>query len=137
MKELTTIEDSGELLASILNGSFEVGMLEMGKEKNSFPVPDGFTAIGEFECDPVAIKKETNEVVVLDHEVLGRVMTKAASSIKEFIEALSLIYDYFESDDLDDEDEEDEEEMKRVAEAASLKAGGKDYQSLWHMFFGV
>jgi len=81
MKELKALIDYTRILERISKSDLEVASVELGKRECSLPVPEGFIELGEQESDPIAIEEESGEVVLLDHEVTGRIMGYVANNL--------------------------------------------------------
>lgn len=137
MKLLKALEDHSRILERINRSDLEIASIEFGNRKHSFPVPDGFTVLGKQECDAIAICHATDEVVVLDHEVEGRIIAVAANNLYAFLSALSVIEDHYEKCEANEDLYEDEAFMASTANSAGAKAGGEKYVGFYMNLFGI
>ena len=137
MKELIELIDYSALLERIGKSDLEVGSVDLGPRENSFPVPEGFIELGRQECDPIAVEKKTKEVVLLDHEVEGRIMQKVANNLHSFIAALGVIEEHYEKCEKNESLYDDEAFIKRSAQLAGQKAGGEKYTNFYMNMFGI
>lgn len=137
MKELINLIDYSALLKRISKSDLGVGSVDLGPRENSFPVPEGFIELGRQECDPIAIEEKTKEVVLLDHEVEGRIMQKVANNLHSFISALRIIEEHYEKCGKNESLYDDEAFMKRSAQMAGQAAGGEKYTDFYMTMFGI
>lgn len=137
MKLLKALEDHSRILERINRSDLEIASIDFGKREHSFPVPDGFTELGKQECDPVAICHATEEVVVLDHEVEGRIIAVAANNHSAFLSALCVVEDHYKKCEANDELYEDEAFMASTAKSAAAKAGGEKNAGFYMSLFGI
>lgn len=137
MKALKDLAGEDAILKRINKSDLEVASIEFGRRQHSFPVPSGFVELGKQECDPLVIQEETREVVLLNHEVEGRILKHAAKNIEALIDALCIIEKHFEECERNEDLYDDETFMERSsAEAASL-AGGEKYVDFYRSIFGI
>jgi hypothetical protein len=137
MKELRNLNGDDAILERIRCADMEVASIELGKREHSFPVPLGFIPIGKQECDTLAIEDKTREIVLLDHEMQGRVIQHVAKNIESFVEALCVIENHFEECELNEDLYDDESFMERSATDAALRAGGEKYVNFYWGVFGI
>jgi hypothetical protein len=112
MKELIDLIDYSALLERIGKSNLEVGSVDLGPRKYGFPVPEGFIHVGSQECDPIAVDRKTGEVVLLDHEVPGRIMQKVANNLHAFMSALAVIEGHYKKCEKNESLYEDEAFMR-------------------------
>src|SRR5687768_11869472 len=57
--------------------------------------PPGFTGIGLCEADLLCLREESGGLVVLDHEVEGRVLCEVAADQESFLRAAEVVREHF------------------------------------------
>jgi hypothetical protein len=121
-------------IRKLIEEHYELGMLQFGTE---VAAPDGLTAIGMAESDPLCVRNDTGEVIVLDHEVTGRVLCKAALSQESLIQTFPILEKHFQRNVSDEEYWNNETAALNIRMKCTEIAGGDDYASFFCSLIGV
>lgn len=137
MRILKRLLDYSQILLRVDDADLEVGGIELGPRDTDFPVPDGWPRIGRDECDPISIDPETDEVVILDHEMTGRVMSRIALNLPAFLSALVVLEDYYEKCEGNEGLFENRGLAEATARMAIERAGGTKYDGFYSSVLGI
>ena len=99
--------------------------------------PPGFTGIGLCEADLLCLREESGELVVLDHEVDGRVLCEVAADQESFLRAAEVLRQHFLKSAAQNDYRSDNDVAASVARACAEAAGGDRYESFYHMIVGA
>jgi hypothetical protein len=99
--------------------------------------PPRFTGIGLCEADVLCLREESGELVVLDHEVPGRVLCEVAADQESFLRAADVLQEHFAKCATQDAYRRDKQAAESVARVSAAAAGGDRYESFYHMMVGA
>ena len=96
-----------------------------------------FIPIGMCEAEALCINSETQELLLLEHEVPNLICCKAAKTQESFIDALTLLEKYFDRCDESEYYNNDLNIAANVRAECAKLAGGKEYNSFFCGIFGA
>lgn len=100
-------------------------------------VPPGFTGIGLCESDVLCVREESGELVVLDHEVDGRVLCDVAANQESFLRAAEMLREHLLKCAAQEEYRRNKDAAASVARACAEAVGGRLYESFYHLMVGA
>ena len=128
-------------LESWMRSAHEIGIVEFNDADlvaSRFPhdIPESYVPIGLFESDAICIDVETNEIVVLDHEVKGRQHCLAAQDQESLVTAMRLAEKYFD-DCARELASDDQSAAQAIAVECTQLAGGDQFRSFFSSLIGA
>jgi hypothetical protein len=128
-------------LESWMRSAHEIGIVEFNDADlvaSRFPhdIPESFIPIGLVESDAICIDVETNEIVVLDHEVKDRQLCLAAQNQESLVAAMRLAEKYFD-DCARDLASDDQSAVEAIAVECTRIAGGDQFRSFFCSLIGA
>ena len=134
---IDTEQNQQDLLNALIRLQIRVGMTEFNNKPETEKLPIEFQKIGNFELDVIAIEIVSNNIVMLDHDELSFKMGIAASSLKNFVKALSVIEIHFEKRVQNKESIDDVVQINDVVTKATEISGHKDFFWYYAMTLGI
>lgn len=119
----------------------QVGLMEFMREEDAckkFPheVAPHFIPIGTMESELLCVDRRNGEVLLLEHEVAGRIFCRCALTQDHLVAALVGLKDYFRRCVEIDGVFEDEQAGLEAIRQATDRAGGAKYAAVYHALVG-
>ena len=96
-----------------------------------------YIPIGMCEAEALCVNRESGEIVLLEHEVSGKIFCKASKDQSHFVFAMKKLEAHFAKCGEDDAYYDDIEVAKQIRDECAKLAGGNDYEGFYSSLIGV